>query len=119
MTETPMYRVLIMYSRSIPCPFVTLAKRVLNDHHVPYEELFIDRDAALKADVVAWTGFQSVPTLVVAQPGSRTPCTAFTALAPGASPRGIDRGPMITEPNSAELLAFLQRHGFVSADALE
>lgn len=114
-----MDHVLIMYSRSFPCPFVTLAKRVLNDHHVPYQELYIDKDAALKADVVAWTGFQSVPTLVVAEPGSRTPYTSFSALAPGASPRGIDRGPMITEPSSAELLAFLHRHGFVGAEALE
>lgn len=105
---------LLMYSRTTSCPFVSVAKRVLARHGVPYEEIFIDQDAEARARVVAWTGFQSVPTLVVAEEDSLLPVDALSELAPGASPRGIDRGPMITEPSSIELEHFLTRHGFIT-----
>ena len=36
---------LVMYSRSSSCPFVSLAKRVLDDYHVPYREIYIDQDS--------------------------------------------------------------------------
>lgn len=109
---------LVMYSRTYGCPFITVAKRVLDDYHVPYRELFIDLDASAKARVLAWTGFLSVPTLVMAYTGQDLPYAEVAPLPAGASPRGIDRGAMITEANAAELLAWLKRHGFVQeADA--
>ncbi len=109
---------LIMYARTTPCPFVTLAKRVLEAEHVPYRELFIDQDKALEDRVVKWTGFLSVPTLVVARPGEDLPYTEPAYLEKDASPRGIDRGPMLTEPGEEQLIDWLRRHGFL-ADAEE
>lgn len=113
-------RRLVMYSRTSGCPYITVAKRVLDDYHVPYEEIFIDRDEAARTRVIAWTGFLSVPTLVVARPGEVLPISPPLPLPRGASPRGIDRGSMITEASSSELLAWLSRHGFTQqADADE
>src|SRR5260221_11947712 len=88
---------LIMYARTTPCPFVTLAKRVLEAEHVPYRELFIDQDKALEDRVVKWPGFLSVPTLVVAGRGEVLPYPQPADLEKGASRRGADRGPMLTE----------------------
>lgn len=104
---------LVMYSRTYGCPFITLAKRVLADHALAYDEIMIDKDSDARQRVVDWTGFPSVPTLVVAPIGSSLPISPPTPLAPGSSPRGIDRGTMITEPNMAELTRWLVRHGFV------
>jgi glutaredoxin len=106
---------LVMYTRTSGCPFVSVAKRVLKDQRVPYREIFIDLDPAAKERVLAWTGFLSVPTLVVAERGADVPYTDFAPLSPGMSPRGIDRGPMLTEANAHELEAWLIKHGFVVA----
>jgi glutaredoxin len=108
---------LVMYSRSYGCPFITLAKRVLADHALSYYEIHIDKDADAKARVLAWTGFLSVPTLVAAAPGDVLPITPPSPLAKGESPRGIDRGSMITEPNDKELKAWLAHHGFIAQEA--
>jgi len=105
---------LVFYTRTSGCPFVTLAKRVLNDYAVNYREIFIDRDDLARARVLEWTGFLSVPTIVVAEPGDILPVSVPEPLPRGSSPRGIDRGYMITEPGSDELLYFLLRHGFIS-----
>lgn len=109
----PQRRDLIMYTRTAGCPFVTTAKRVLEAHHVPYREIFIDQDEQARTRVVTWTGFLSVPTLVIAESGADVPYTEFTSLPAGASPRGIDRGPMITEATTGELEAWLQKHGLI------
>jgi glutaredoxin len=105
---------LVMYTRTSACPFVTLAKRVLADHGVPYREIFTDRDDEARQRVLAWTGFLSVPTLVVAEVGAVLPYEEPAPLARGVSPRGIDRGTMITEPSLAELTRWLVHNGFVS-----
>ena len=102
-----------MYSRSTGCPFVTVAKRVLNDYGITYREIYIDQDAEAKDRVMAWTGFLSVPTLVVAQPGQDLPASEPAFLERGRSPRGIDRGSMITEPNADDLSRWLLKHGFI------
>ncbi len=60
-----------------------------------------------------WTGFESVPTLVIAAEDSLEPCEAPLALRTGASPRGIDRGCLLTEPNRSELRAWLGKHGLL------
>ncbi|MCC6614619.1 MAG: glutaredoxin family protein [Anaerolineae bacterium] len=105
---------LVMYSRSTGCPFITVAKRVLNDYGIPFRELYIDQDAAAKSRVLSWTGFLSVPTLVVAQPGQLLPISEPDFLERGRSPRGLDRGTMITEPNADELSRWLLKHGFIA-----
>lgn len=104
---------LIMYSRSTGCPFVSLAKRVLDDYALDYHEIFIDRDEQARERVRDWTGFLSVPTLVVAPAGDILPVSDPAPIEKGISPRGIDRGPMITEPNMAQLLDWLKQHGFI------
>lgn len=104
---------LVMYTRTTPCPFVSLAKRVLEAQHVEYRELFIDREKIIEQRVLDWTGFLSVPTLIVARPGEDLPYTDFSELPKDASPRGIDRGPMITEPSEEQLTNWLRHHGFL------
>jgi glutaredoxin len=108
---------LVMYTRTTPCPFVSLAKRVLDGKQVPYRELFIDRDKTIEQRVLDWTGFLSVPTLIVARPGEDLPYMDFTALPKDTSPRGVDRGPMITEPSEEQLTNWLTHYGFLAETA--
>jgi glutaredoxin len=108
-----MDRELVMYSRSYGCPFITTAKRVLHQHNIPYRELMIDLDEQAKKRVLEWTGFLSVPTMVVANIGEDLPCTDFSPLPKGDSPRGIDRGPMLTEASYDEMENWLRKHGFI------
>lgn len=104
---------LVMYSRFSPCPFVRSAKRVLERESISYREIYIDQDEAAKQRVITWTGFQSVPTLIVARMGEDLPCEEPAYLAPGASPRGVNRGVMITEPSESQLEDWLRQHGFI------
>lgn len=104
---------LVMYSRTVGCPFVTLAKRVLQRYQVPYREVFIDKDLAARNRVREWTGFMSVPTLVIANRGTDLPYTEPIPIDIGSSPRGIDRGAMITEPTIDELTRWLQSHALI------
>lgn len=104
---------LIMYARSVGCPSVSIARRVLQDQAILYEEIHIDQDPIAKERVIEWTGFNSVPTLVIAADDDVMPITPPDALEPGASPRGIDRGSMITEPNRTELEDWLAKHGLL------
>jgi glutaredoxin len=110
---------LVMYSRTTSCPFVTLAKRVFKDYVVTVREVYIDKDENAKRRVLEWTGFLSVPTLIVADEGSDLPNAPFDTLETGRSPRGIDRGAMITEPNIEELTNWLLKHGFIAEAATE
>lgn len=106
---------LLMYSRTMGCPFVSTAKRVLAEQQVRYREIMMDRDRDAQQRVVAWTGFQSVPTLVAAPWDTLEPHTPPTPLAEGLSPRGVARGAMITEPNPTELLAWLRENQFIAS----
>ena len=103
---------LVMYSRTVPCPFVRTAKRVLERENVPYREIFIDKDPAAERRVIEWTGFKSVPTIIVARPGEDLPYTEPAPLTTG-SPRGVDRGSMITEPGEMVFEDWLRKHGFI------
>ena len=104
---------LVMYSRTFGCPFVSIAKSVLHEHDIAYQEIFIDKDDAAHQRVLDWTGFLSVPTLVIAEQGSTLPYTEVASLPAGASPRGVDRGPMLTEASSDELKTWLTKNGFI------
>lgn len=104
---------LVVYVRTSYCPYVALARDLLNRYHVPYRELNIEDDPALAERVRQWTGYLSVPTLVVAAPGQDLPFEAPDPLPAGQSPRNIDRGSMITEPNNRALENWLHRHGFL------
>ncbi|GEM_PF-223543 len=105
---------LVMYSRSMPCPFVTVAKRSLAGYCVPYRTLLIDQDPTARERVIEWTGFLSVPTLVIALPDSNLPYAVVAPLPVGKSPRGVHRGVMITEPSHQELTEWLKDNGFLA-----
>jgi glutaredoxin len=104
---------LIVYSRTAPCPDCELARRVLDENGVHYREVMIDHDPEARARVESLTGFRAVPTLVVARPGELLPMSEPRPLAPGRSPRGVDRGPVITEPDAIGLRHWLTAHGFI------
>lgn len=115
-----MTRQLVMYSRTTGCPFITVAKRVLDDHALSYHEIYIDKDMEARKRVLEWTGFLSVPTLVVAEAGEVMPYQVPPPLPSGSSPRGINRGSMITEGNIEQLEVWLAQNGFInSADGIE
>ena len=113
-----MTRELVMYSRRQPCPWVTLAKQALQLHGVAWRELLIDEDEDARNRLLTWVGFLSVPTLIVAGRGSDLPLEEPAALETGISPRGIDRGSMISEPGMAQLSAWLQRNGLLAPASL-
>jgi glutaredoxin len=103
-----------MYSRSYSCSFVTLAKAVLDKEGVPFHEILIDQDREALDRVVEWTGFRAVPTLVAANLGEVLPYESPEPLPKGHSPRGVNRGSMITEPDRTQLRQWLKNNGFVS-----
>jgi glutaredoxin len=104
---------LVMYSRRMGCPYISLAKRVLDDYALAYHEIFIDQDEEARALVLHWTGFLSVPTMVVSHNGDHLPFEEPPSLPTGSSPRGINRGAMITEPSIDQLTNWLLQHGFI------
>jgi glutaredoxin len=104
---------LIMYSRTIPCPDCSRARQLLTEQGVPFREVMIDEDPAARRYIESLTGYHSVPTLVVAWPGEGTPIAEPRPLESGRSPRGVDRGPVITEPDLISLHQWLARHGFI------
>lgn len=104
---------LVMYSRTRACPYVRAAKRVLEREKVTYREIYIDEDTGAEQRVVDWTGYKSVPTIIVAQPGEILPYEPPSPLGPGESPKGIDRGSMITEPGEIQFEDWLRQHGFI------
>ena len=53
-------------------------------------------------------------TLVVTRPGEALPFPAPRPLEAGRSPRGVDRGTVITEPDMISLQRWLTGHGFVA-----
>jgi len=114
-----MAKELVMYSRTTGCPFVSLAKRVLDEHSVDYREIYIDKDDAARERVRDWTGYLSVPTLIVAEAGADMPAGDVADIDKSKSPRGIDRGPMITEPNTNQLIAWLTKHAFITSTTEE
>lgn len=108
-----MEKEIVMYGRSYGCPYVRIAKRVLDQHQLAYREILVNQDAAAKQRVLDWTGFESVPTIVVANPGEDLPYEAPQPLPAGSSPKGVNRGTMITEPSEAQLADWLRQNNFI------
>lgn len=110
-----MAKQLVFLTRTFGCPMATLARRVLDDHGVGFREVFYDQDPAWRERLLTWTGFLSVPTLFITDDSidPDTPITPPSPLEKGESPRGIDRGAMITEPFEGELLDWLRKFNLV------
>jgi glutaredoxin len=104
---------LVMYSRTRTCPFVRTAKRVLDREGIAYREVLIDEDSAAEQRVIDWTGYKSVPTIIIVRLGEDLPYEDPAPLEAGTSPRGVDRGTMITEPGEMTLETWLKKHGFM------
>jgi glutaredoxin len=104
---------IVMYVRSAYCPSVALARDLLNRYHIPYREINISADPAMADRVREWTGFLSVPTIILANPGEDLPYTDFLPRPGDRSLKGYNRGPMITEPNNKDLEDWLYQHGFL------
>jgi len=92
---------------------VERARRVFRELRIPYREIDIEADEEAAAKVKGWTGFYSVPTIVLAEGQGLDPALPISPLPEGASPRGVDRGGMITEPRADQLVSFLRHHGFL------
>lgn len=104
---------LVMYSRSYGCPYVSTAKAVLDEFNISYREIMIDEDPLAEQRVIEWTGFRSVPTMIIAHHGENVPYTNVDPLPTSASPRGVDRGAMLTEASAEELEYWLRKHGLI------
>ena len=90
------------------------AKRALAEWGVPCTIIDIKADRAAAARVRQWVGFESVPTVVIAEGESLEPYEPPAPLPAGSGPRGVDRGSVITEATRAELRAWLVKHGLLA-----
>ena len=104
--------------RSSFCPDVWRWQRWVSQHELEFAKIDIDVDPAAYARVLGWTGHESVPTLVIAPEGGVEPIEEPAPL-PGGSPRGVDRGTMLTEPNPGQVEAFLDHWGIPYSSAEE
>lgn len=104
---------LVVYVRQRYCPNVALARDLLTRYQIPYRELVIDDNPTLSDRLKAWTGFLSVPTLIIAHPGEDVPFTEVLPPPTDRPLRGYDRGPMLTEPNNQALEDWLHKHGLL------
>ncbi len=114
-----MVKCLVMYVDKSGCPYTRLAREVLEDYEIPVTEVMITGNKENKALVKEWTGFHSVPTLIVAEEDSLLPYEPPAFLAKGDSPRGLDRGSMLTEPQFEQLARWLVKHGFTDERIFE
>jgi glutaredoxin len=105
---------LVVYVRHDSCPDVRRTRDFLARHSVPYRLIDADDDLGAGQRVLAWTGYSSFPTLVIANGESMEPMEPPLPLSPGQSPRDVDRGTMLTEASVPALEKFLKRHGFLS-----
>lgn len=104
---------LVMYGRTFACWDQTRAMSFLEKQRVSYRFVDIGRDAEAARRLQGWVGHLSVPTLVVAAPGTDMPLAEPTPLRRGGRARGLDRGTLITEPNDQQLADFLRHHGLL------
>jgi glutaredoxin 3 len=47
------------------CPYCAAAKALLNKRELPYEEIFLDRDAAGRAELIQRTGMMTFPQIII------------------------------------------------------
>jgi glutaredoxin len=85
-------------------------QRALKEWQVPATFVNIKEDREAAGRVKQWVGFESVPTVVITNGDSAEPIAPPAPLAPGTSPRGVDRGSILTEANRVQLRAWLVKH---------
>ncbi len=101
---------LVVYGRSSFCPDMHRWRLWVSEHPLTYHELDIELDAEARARVIAWTGHESAPTLVIAPADGVDPIEEPAPLGDRGA-RAVDRGTMLTEPRPGQIGPFLRRHG--------
>jgi len=96
------------------CSSSSDTQRALKEWDVPATFVNIKEDRAAATRLRGWVGFESVPTVVLAEEGSLEPCDPPAPLSTGSSPRGVDRGSLITEATRVQLRAWLVRQGLLA-----
>lgn len=89
-------------------------QRALTEWGVPAKFVNIKQDHDAAKRLKEWTGFESVPTVLIAEGDSIEPYEPPARLMPGTSPRGLDRGSLITEANRIQLREWLVKHGMLA-----
>jgi mycoredoxin len=88
-------------------------QRALAEWGVPAKFVNIKEDRAAASRLREMVGFESVPTVVLAETGCVEPCEPPAPLPRGSSPRGVDRGSLITEATRIQLRGWLIKQGFL------
>jgi glutaredoxin len=88
-------------------------QRALSEWGVPAKFVNIKEDRDAAARLRGWVGFESVPTVLLVDEGSVEPCCPPEPLAKGMSPRGVDRGSLITEASRIQLRTWLIKNGIL------
>ena len=101
---------LVVYGRSSFCPDMYRWRRWLEVNPVPHVELDIEADDVARERLLSLIGCLAVPTLVIAPDDGLDP---IEEPAPSNRVRAVDRGTLISEPNPAQIVPFLARHGVV------
>lgn len=96
------------------CSSSSDTQRALKEWDVPATFVNIKEDRAAATRLRGWVGFESVPTVVLAEEGSVEPCEPPAPLSAGGSPRGVDRGSLITEATRVQLRAWLVKQGILA-----
>jgi glutaredoxin len=89
-------------------------QRALKEWGVPARFVNIKEDRTAANRLREMVGFESVPTVVVCDEGGVEPCEPPAALPKGSSPRGVDRGSIITEASRVQLRTWLVKQGFLT-----
>jgi glutaredoxin len=89
-------------------------QRALNEWGVTATFVNVKEDRAAATRLRGWVGFESVPTVILAEEGTVEPCCPPESLPSGSSPRGVDRGSMITEATRLQLRAWLVKQGMLA-----
>jgi glutaredoxin len=111
--EPRMSRTIVVYM-SPWCGNSLDTQRALGEWGVAATYINIKEDRTAAARLREWVGFESVPTVVIAEGDSLVPYEPPQPLTSGMSPRGVDRGSIITEAARPQLLAWLTKNGFVA-----
>jgi glutaredoxin len=91
-------------------------EQALTGWGVAYRPVNIKEDRQAAARLRGWVGFESTPTVVIAEGDeSVEPYEPPAPLPAGSSPRGVDRGSMLTEASNEQLRAWLVKHGLLAS----
>ena len=88
-------------------------QRALKEWGVAATFVNIKEDRAAATRLREMVGFESVPTVIIAEEGAVEPCEPPAALPKGGSPRGVDRGSLITEATRVQLRSWLVKQGML------